>query len=219
MADITFRPQVSQKIYVQRGDSGFYTSSIEDFKSDRFFITMPYAQQVPLTLHVGDAVSVRVPTPEQVLFFDTTVVGLRRDNVPLYALAMPEKVIRQQSRRYVRLDLLHAIEIAPVPELPDQKPLFSRAEMLNISAGGAKIAHKKPLEPREQILVKFSLPVKKMVYDFQLTAEVRRCETVESPRGGKIYHIGIEFIDITERQRDRIFQFVFTKMAACKQNS
>ncbi|MFZ5591579.1 MAG: flagellar brake protein, partial [Bacillota bacterium] len=66
MADIIFRPQIHQKIYVQRGDSGFYTSSIEDFSNDRFFITMPYAQQVPLTLHVGDSVSVRVPTAEHV---------------------------------------------------------------------------------------------------------------------------------------------------------
>jgi len=64
-------------------------------------------------------------------------------------------------------------------------------------------------------MVNFALPfadkdINNNPFEIETRAQVIRYEEIERD---KVYHLGIEFLDLRERQRDKIFKFIFSKMA------
>lgn len=206
---------VNQRIQVALENSDeYYVSSVEDITADAVFIAVPYRQQMPLVLSPGDRVKVQLPGTGECFSFTTTVTGRREEGVLLYSLAFPEEIKRIQRRRDVRLPVLLNVFYAEVPE-GDASPVFKETKALDLSAGGLRLVTEEAYPPGTQLIVKFRLPVRNNFIETVTRARVIRQEPVVFEKR-RLYHLGIEFLDLPQSQKDKIFSYIFWKMM--KQN-
>lgn len=202
--------KISQKIYViKEGKIDKYVSSIENFNQSKIYISIPYCQQVPLVLHRGDEITIRIPTQEHVLEFKSTVLSLAQDNITMIAITHPDEVTRIQLRKYVRLDKMLDAQYAHVPG-EGQEPEFKKCQALNISAGGIKVAVNEFIKQGSQLIVQFSLNVKNKNIPFSQLCTVKRTALIDYKQ--KLFHLGLQFDDMGRRESDLIVQYIFARM-------
>lgn len=202
---------INLKIDVARaGEYDYYQSVVQDVDEDSFYISVPYLRRVPLRLMRGERVVVRFAGENESYMFETRVIGLYRDKITLYRLAAPAALERVQRRSYVRLPVAMEVSIAEMPER-GYSPRYKKATALDISAGGMRIAVKTPYREGTIFFVRFVLPIKDGQSEMILKARAIRCITVRN-EDEVIYHLGLEFIDISQRQRDMIVGFIFDRM-------
>lgn len=210
MAPSFLKPR--QKIYVYKNDGkDQYSSVIESIKNEEITIALPLSNSAPLQTRVGDLVTVRMPSDAHCLEFTTRVKGFKIDNVPLYVLSYPSEIKRIQLRQHVRLDVLLDVQYYMPPQ-PDEKHRYIKATTLNISAGGMKLSVQETVPESCVIMVRFNLRVKGTVHNFELESRIVRVQPVEEKKG-TVYHVGIQFINTTNSQKDLIYQFIFGKTA------
>jgi c-di-GMP-binding flagellar brake protein YcgR len=201
--------RMHQKIFVFRQhDKTRYSSTIEDYNDQAIYISLPLCQQSPLVLHKGNKVSIQLISPDHLLEFQSTVTSLSQDNIVLIGIAYPSKVNRIQLRKFVRLDVLFKVKYAHEPE-PGEEPVYKTVDALNLSAGGLKIVTRENFENGKKLLLKFTLSVSKKDYDFNLSVTAKRTILMETRGRNNLYHAGVEFNDITPKERDLIVQFIF----------
>lgn len=202
----------SQRITVSRreDDNLEFVSSIEDIGPKGICITVPLHNQVAMEIRRGDIIYLKVPMFSFFMEFESRVTSFRADNIPLLVVEHPAEFKRIQRRRSVRLRILMNVQIASLPGNPGEEPVFTDATALDISAGGLEVMVNAPYERDSIMLVKFDLEVnKKTVYKFLLKSRVRRV----SPVTARKYKLGLEFLDLTRGDADRIFQYIFKKSA------
>ncbi len=210
--------KLHQKIFVMREfDDTKYNSTIEDFNDNTIYISLPLAQQVPLVLHRGNKVTIQLISPDHLLEFECTVTSLVQDNIVLIGLSYPTDIKRIQLRKFVRLDILMKVKYALKPE-PDKQPEYKTADALNISAGGMKFAAREHIEHGKEILLQFTLPINKKDIKYDINCLVRRSALMEIRGKVNLYHVGVEFKDITARERDQIVQYIFQQASRTKKS-
>jgi len=197
------------------GSDTYYASSIQDVREDYFAVMLPYNEGRPLILNSGEEVWVSFVRDKARYLFSTTVLRRQKENNLLfYLLKLPEEIEEVQNRLYVRLPVVMPVWLADPPK-EKEEPVFRKTKTLDLSAGGMKVVDEKRLPKGTPLLVKFSLPLPAKdgslnLVEFNTRARVVYCETVVN---GKLYHVGIEFLDFKENQRDKIFSFIFREMA------
>lgn len=199
-------------------DNTYFASIIQDIREEYFAIMLPYHEGRPLILISGDEVLIRFVQEKESYLFVTTVLSRQKEsNLFLYLLKLPEKIEQVQNRLYVRLPVIMKVWRADLPA-GKQDPAFLKTKTLDLSAGGMKIVFDRFYQKEDLVLLKFSLPSPAKndsinLIEFNTRARVVRCETVIS---NKLYHAGIEFLDLKENQRDKIFNFIFREMSKRK---
>jgi c-di-GMP-binding flagellar brake protein YcgR len=205
--------KLDQKIYVYKPyRDEQYVSVVEEIGEDTFSIAIPLSQSSPLAARAGDTLKIKMTSQAHSLEFTTQVVRIKLDNVPLYVLRYPDRVKRVQLRKDVRFDILMDIFYCRPPGNGNQ-PDYKKAVAVNISAGGMKLSVPEQIAPGEIIMMKFSLPVKSVVHEFQLKAKVVRCQADDVKRKKTSYNLGLLFTDINNAQKDTIYQYIFNKMS------
>lgn len=202
----------SQRIAVTRdeNDAREFVSSIEDIGPKGICITIPLHNQVAMEIRRGESIYLKVPMFSFVMEFYSRVTSFRADNIPLLVIEYPAEYKRVQRRNSVRLKILMDIQIAALPENPGEEPVFTGATALDISAGGLEILVPAPYEKDTVLLAKFDLPVdKKTVHNFLLKSKVRRVIPVTHRK----YKLGLQFLELTRSDTDKIFQYIFKKSA------
>ncbi len=210
------------RIEVSRvGESDSYVSRIDAFDEDSFYMPLPYSRLIPLVLNKGDDVVIRFPGVQESYTFQTTVLDVQRDKVPLYRMRLPTEIVRVQQRHFVRLPVLLKAHYARLPE-GNELPEYNEVRVLDISGGGLKIATENSFTIGEILLIKLELPSvagrENGRFIATLKAKVVRTDTVKRD-GMVIYHSGLKFLDITQKQQDRIVCFVFQKMTEANRYS
>ncbi len=199
----------------RNSENNYYASLVQDIGEDYFTIMVPYKEGRPLILSPGEKVLGRFVQEKTSFFFDTFVLGKHREkNLLFYVLALPEKIEEVQQRMYVRFPIIMDVWQAEIP-LKEEKPAYIKTKTLDLSAGGMKIIRERSCQVGTIIMVKFTLPFPSKnknnnSFEIETRARVVYCEKAER---GSVYHLGIEFLDLRERQRDKIFKFIFSKMA------
>lgn len=206
---------LNQKLSISKDGVDWYTTSVQEYGEDRFSIAMPYQKSQPLILYRGENVTVRFAGENASYQFKTRVMGRTEDRIPLYVLAMPKKVDRIQQRKFVRIPISIPVKYAVEPD-GDEKPEFKEAFTVNLSAGGMKLALKAPFKEGATLLLRFQLEIKEQVLTFELKGKIVRLEVKELKDKRRVYHAGIEFLDISRNTQDKIMRFIFARMA--KQN-
>jgi c-di-GMP-binding flagellar brake protein YcgR len=202
---------ISQRIEVSlEGTEEYYVSAVEDITADTIYIAVPYRSQIPLLLSEGDRVNVKYIGDSELFFFETSVVGRREDKVLLFGISFPEKLKRVQRRRDVRLCTLHDVFYAEIPE-ENERPVFKHANALDLSAGGLRLVTDKPFEVGTRLQLKFQLPVRDTFYEIATKAQVKRQEPILMDNQ-RVYHLGLEFLELPQNQKDKIFSYIFWKM-------
>ncbi|KJS17888.1 MAG: hypothetical protein VR69_03005 [Peptococcaceae bacterium BRH_c4b] len=210
---LNLRPH--QKIFVLKEfDNAKYISTIEDFNNQTIYISLPLYQQVPLVLHRGNKIKVQLISPDHLLEFESTVTSLAQDNIVLIGISYPNHIKRVQLRKHVRLEILLKAQYAHEPE-PGQEPVFKTVDAVNISAGGIRLATREHIEHGTKLQVKFKLPIMKKDIEFNLSSVVKRTALIELRGRNNLYHVGVEFLDITRRESDQIVQYIFQNSTKC----
>lgn len=202
----------SQKTIVtkDKNDTNQFVASIEMGGANGISITLPMQNQLNMDLREGQEIYLKVPTDSCIMEFKTLVRSFSNDNVPLVNLDKPADFKRIQRRKSFRLKTLINVKIAPTPEDPDGNPNYSPATGLDISAGGMEVMTSTPFQKDTVLMMKFDLWVdKKTVHTFFLNAEIRRV-ALASPGN---YKLGLEFLNLTKSDTDKIYQFIFKKSA------
>ncbi|MFZ5645934.1 MAG: flagellar brake protein [Bacillota bacterium] len=200
----------SQKIIVKRseGDAREFISSLEGARPEYFTISEPLCNLKPLPLIRGEEIFVLISLQSFSIEFKTRVRSFKVDNIRMVNLEYPAEYKRVQRRNAVRLKVLMDVEVAVIPENPDQPPVFEMAEAVDISAGGMEIITRLPVERDQNVLVKFTLEIdKNRFHNFCIKSKVRRATAVP-PRKKRI---GVEFLDLSSSDSDKIFRFIFKK--------
>ncbi|MEW5762014.1 MAG: flagellar brake protein [Bacillota bacterium] len=206
--------KVNQRVEIaRRGEDEYYPALVQDVGEHNFCINMPYRQGVPLILVPGERVDVRLVEKDATYFFTATVLGRRRDRIPLYVLSLPVDVRRVQRRRFVRLETLLDVWYAPAPE-GDAAPAFVRARAVDLSAGGMCLVTKQPLEVGAPLLLRFHLDLGEREAEIVTPGRVvRRVVGPEDDLWQGGYRYGIEFVGLPMREQDLIVRYIFRKMA------
>ncbi|MCL6639437.1 MAG: flagellar brake domain-containing protein [Firmicutes bacterium] len=209
--------RVNMRIEVAReGEEEYYTSSIQDIKKDVILISIPYRARLPLSLWTGQKVNVRFMGDNEVFSFDSTVQGTISDGIPLYELAVPERLTRVQRRNHVRVPATLEIRLREATDGAASGGGFDEqgetiVKSINISAGGLKFLAEKKYPAGTVLMVRFSLPKDGGIVYIDARAKVVRCENVGDDDKGR-YAVAVKFVKISPFHQDVIYSYVFQRM-------
>lgn len=184
-------------------DEEFYKCTIQDIEKDVFCIVLPVKDGNYLILQPDETITINYYVEGGNYFeFETKIIErFTEGKLSLYKLVKPEKAKMIQRRNYFRVNLL---EYA-VYRKEDSKDLdWYQCELLDLSGGGFRIRVREKLKVEDKIEVSFNDECGK----FSLMGTIVRCDK----RGAKDYICGVEFVDIAEKDRDKVIKKVFTVM-------
>ena len=211
MAEVKDLIQINQKILVNlKNDKGnLYVSNIQDIKDRELTIAIPTRGTNPLSLNAGDLIEVSFISDSTRYEFKTKVIGRRYDNIPMYALALPETCRRIQLRKFVRIPTILEVMYAEVPEEGNQYE-FIKSTSLDLSGGGIRLLLKKDLPVGAKLLLKIDLPIKNRLECLEIMGRVVRSLPDEHL---ELFQAAVHFIEISRRQQDLIVRYIFCKMS------
>lgn len=202
MEDIRLN-QLVEIEYSEGDEIEYLASRVEEIEGDYLHLAVPIRRGQLVPMHIGQKIKVYFAKEDNSYAFTTTVVARKREPVPVFIVNKPEKIVKIQRRAYVRIPASIPINYRLVP----QGQSFESGMTVDIGGGGALFLSKSKLEPGQMLEVEICLPERPKVV---CQAEVKR---VIPPEIGGVnsYKVAVEFRDITENQRDQIFNFIFEK--------
>jgi len=200
--------RVNQLIEVEMiydGEKVVLSSRIEDIRDDYLLIAAPIRHGIPLIMPSGSEVMVQFWVRDTLWGFNSVVSGRRLRPVPMWIIKKPVEIVRiPQKRQSVRLSVSLPIQFQYLDRNDDS---VYKGLTVDISAGGVLFSSSQPCTPGESIKVELELTEKDKISS---VARVVRCSD-KSEDALRRYRVAIQFEDITENQRDRIFKFIFDK--------
>lgn len=112
-----------------------------------------------------------------------------------------------EKRRFMRADKILRVQYALLPG-PEERPGFKKAEALNISAGGMKLAVPEYIEQGRELILQFILPVHNNYRKFKVLSVTTRTVSVEKAETADTFHVGVKFINIRKSELDVINKYV-----------
>lgn len=229
MANTIFKINSNIEIEIKHGPyAGTYSSRIEEIKDDALEIAIPSKQGHLLPLHEGTWFMGKFAQGGSLYIFKAKIkhVALHQ-NVPAWIIGKPAVIDKIQRREFVRMDVrlpvLIKIHLENEKILSIEGKKYSAKELegkewkantKDISGSGAKIITNLPIPEDVNLSLTFELPESGVFYTL---ATVKRTELVNTELG--IYWVGVHFIGLTEREKDKIVRFIFKKQAELRKRS
>ncbi len=192
-----------------------YKSIIQDENSEYIAISLPVREGVYMTPVQGQKLEVLYYDSLNVYKFEAVVQSRRiENNIHQILLGYPQNIIKIQRRKFVRVDVAFYIKYAKLDKTSAVSNLEQEQSykgiMLDLSGGGFRISTDYKLSIHDRIITE--LPANDDT--LMVMGEVVRVE--KSPDGK--YLCGISYVDISERIRDKIIQYIFTLMRKQRRN-
>ncbi|NLG79648.1 MAG: hypothetical protein GX492_07490 [Firmicutes bacterium] len=204
--------RVNQKItlVVPEGrNAGSYPSRVEDIGLDAVVVAAPTHKGAVLRLAEGDAVRIQVVRQDGVYKLDTVVEAMIMYPFPMLQLARPVEIVRDQRRRYARVDVSLPARYRCLDRSGKRRLVPHKGTVTNVSGGGALIVtwqSRPALEVGSEVDVELELPCGKVsAKGVVVRMSVERTET------GRVQQIAVEFKDIDEKQRDMLARYVLQR--------
>ncbi|NLZ48085.1 MAG: hypothetical protein GX895_04725 [Clostridiales bacterium] len=201
---------VNSKIEVLE-DSEVYKSTIQNESDDTIAISLPVKDGLYITPQIGETLQLLYYSDTHVYKLDAVVIERIVDNtVSLIVLGEFKNIMRVQRRQFVRVSAALNMKFAKVSdkEIVDEKDIIQQTMhkgiLLDISGGGFRLGTSEKLNLKERIEADLPLENDRV----KVLGEVVRVEMQQD----NIDYYGIRFVDIDERTRDKIIQFIFTIM-------
>jgi len=196
-------------------DREVYKSVIQEVNENYFSISIPSKEGTYIPLRQGDIAEIVYNSMPNIFQFDSHVLGRKIDGIPLVMLEIPNKYKTIQRRQFFRAATLDVTTISYYEKLKDKndkriktlKPLndnFNKAVLLDLSGGGMRIKVDEPAELGD-ILHLFLETQKDTIEIYGKIVRVTKNEL-------NAYLCGINFLDLTEKERDKIIQYTFELM-------
>jgi len=203
--------QVNQLMHVRvdlPGYSGSYKTRLEEIDSTSLFLAFPVkmGQLVPLTK--GHTVSVSFSSGGARYSFSADVLETTTSPIPMVVVSKPTQLNRVQRRNFVRFDTILPLKFSLIDgEGSAEKPEVFQAGTLDISGGGVGFNTALPLQMGIRLQLELGLPGQEPIEAIGTVVRV----VDESGPVKKRYQIGVNFLVIEEKDRDRIIRHIFTK--------
>lgn len=193
-------------------EDGIYKSTIQDSGEDYFGISIPMKEGKYELLPNDKKVDVIYYDGNDVYKFRTVVIGRKIEKLMIILLKKPEKYIKAQRRNFARAFMMTKISFAKTKALGKGNEYeFIDATMLDISGGGMRFRVKKIMHEGEIIIIK--IPVK----DEDLVVRGQVIRVIQDRNNSA--SVGITFMDIEERVREKLIKHVFNIMREQRQRS
>jgi len=204
-----FKLRINQKIQVAKmRDDLWFNSIILDTGAETISIAIPFDKERPLVLYQDEIVRIRLAANNASYLFSTKVTGVVLDKIKLYQLVYPKNITRIQQRKHVRFQIISMdVEYAR----QEDRNNYTKGTVIDISGGGMKMAVRKNIPKHERIFLKLVLRLQNSTELILVKAIVVRSEKAQPDR--EIYHLGLRYEDITNKQQDLIVRYVFERMA------
>ncbi|MGI5911167.1 MAG: flagellar brake protein [Syntrophomonadaceae bacterium] len=196
------------EIEVLNGETTEYLPSrIEELKDKYIFISMPMSKGVLLPMHLGEEIKVILRGKSGTYGFSSKIVGRRKEPIPFLIIVKPKKLISiKQKRDYVRLTVALPVRFRTVNE-EGEKGNTEEGVTVDISAGGVLFYTKSEIKDDQKVEIELQFSTNEW---FSCYAHVVRIFERNKYEKNAV-RIAVEFDNISETQRDRIFKYIFEK--------
>lgn len=200
-----------QRIYFMREEQDeeikrIYHSRIEEVSDNEITVVEPYGQGFYLPREYQQPYLGRVVLDNCAYLFETRLIRYIQGFIPLWVVAMPETIKRDQLRNFVRLNIYMDVKVALLTEDNEGEPFNAITQ--NISGSGIGIALKEALPIGSKVKVSLSLD------QYVVEAEGDVVRVVGPSPNYEKHSIGIEFTKISETSRKIIIRYIFRKQIA-----
>ncbi|GAA0746197.1 flagellar brake protein [Clostridium oceanicum] len=207
--------KVNNRVEIERED-GYYKSIIQDIKDDSLYISIPVSEGSYLPLHENEQITGLYFNGRDILKFTTIVTGRKIDKILMLKIKRPESYKKVQRRSFVRINVLLDTCCACMNKTKELKDItkgqfngnldieFFNATILDLSGGGAKLSSKRELFLGEIIIM--SIPFDEET--ITLKSKIVRKEKDDN----NVTVYGIKFIEVDDRNREKIIRFIFMTM-------
>lgn len=196
-----------------------YPSRVESIEEKTFSLAAPISQGTVVPLHAGALLRVETCTPDGPLVFDTEVVRLRTRGVPLLICAMPEHYDHTQRREYVRLPDSLSVALRSIGEDHGEESQRKTVELHthDVGGGGMRVVlrwqgEEAPPETDEVLDAEIHLPPQKTKI-----CTKARIVRMEGPDDTGRLQVGLQFVDIQERDRERLIRYLYRRQRELRQ--
>lgn len=178
---------------------------IEEVRAPYLVVSMPMKHGVMMPLRTGQDIVVVVSVRSGFFAARTKVLGRKRDPIPVLILEMPQEFKNiGQRRQYVRLEIALPVEFRLLGS--NRELAVEQGTTSDISGGGVFMVSNVCLDPGQQVNMCLWLGKQDII---ECRGVVVRSHQDADKR--KTYCTGVKFLDISEKQRDKIFNFIFAK--------
>ena len=187
-------------------DTRSYFSRIEDIQDKSIILAMPTDPRgVPLVVSGGTDIRCKAFDGKYYYWFNSTFKSRSVDNIPLWNITKPVEVEKVQYRDFVRIKFSRDVLIRPV----DEEGALGETEKVatvDVSGGGLCFSLDRPLPVGSKVSVGMdNVPE---VGFFKAMTRVVHCIEIDVD-GEKVYHIGVEFLDIERPVQNKLVRYLF----------
>jgi c-di-GMP-binding flagellar brake protein YcgR len=192
---------------------GVYRSRVENITKNCIVLGAPLDKGTPIPLRAGTLVRVNYHDEKATYSFETEVSDRDMGVGPTISTARPLSIKRTQRRNFVRLDSNLSLVFNIISDELDEagKPL--KGLTLDISGGGTRFESNLSLP--EGIVLEMNINLPRIGTVSALGKVVRTTATKNSVK--KHYIIGVQFMIIEEKERDKIIRYIFDKQRELRQ--
>jgi len=191
----------------------YYPVRIEDIDSQYIYMGMPMKHGGIVRLQSGQEIKCIFRDVIKCYGFSTTVIDIIKRPIPMLIADKPnEFLVVNQKRSYVRLQVVLPVKYRIVDENngeehKDSESRSYQGQTVNISAGGILFSTDIRLERQQYIEIELFMPNRQC---FKTKAKILRVFDKIGYKKGKFW-IAIEYEDVSDAERDRIFNYIFEK--------
>lgn len=193
---------VNSNVEVEYEDK-VYKSKIQEVEDDYISIYLPVVDGEYLLLKSDEEISMFYYDDKKNTYRLTCrVIGREiSGNVRLIKLTNPYDIIQIQRRNFVRVGFVDTVEVGMKS---DDEIVYQKEWFTDLSGGGIKFKSKLKHKKNEEVFIK----LQQFENNLKLKGRIVRVEKTEDDK----YLYGIEFIDISEQEREIIIRNVFKLM-------
>lgn len=182
----------------------YLPSRIEEIKEDYLYISMPMRKGILLPMRLGQEIKVIIRYKNSTVGFLTKVVGRRREPIPCLIINKPDHIVAiNQKREYVRLNVSLPVRFRIIDN--ENNNMIEEGITIDISAGGVLFSSKGEVKKGQKIEIEITLSLENT-----FSCQAHAIRIFEKEENNAIW-VAVEYNDISEADRDRIFKFIFEK--------
>lgn len=201
------------EIEVPKGNinEGKYNTRIEDIIEEGILIAMPIFQGRLILLTPDNEIILWIMKDSAAYACRCKVIKRLKEPIPLILLSTPVKIDKIQRRKFYRLDAKIPLNLAIINEtqnIETENLSFIDIHTIDISGGGLSFIYKKEFIPKGQkVIIKLNIVNEELIF-FGKIVWVKEPDNLIN-QDKNLY--GIEYLNISEKTRDKIIQWIFTR--------
>ena len=200
--DIKLNQLVEIEYALDPENTEYLPSRVEEKTEKYLYLAVPIRKNELVPFRIGTKVRVVFSTKDNTYAFNTIITGRQREPIPVLQVTKPEELIKIQRRSYFRLPVNLEVIFTVHHDIVEQKGMT-----LDISGGGVLILTKANLAAGQILNLILNLPNREPIYCKATVVRILQ----KARTAGEDNKVAINFLDINEAKRDKIFNFIFDK--------